>query len=651
MADLGPRGRRRRRRAIVLVGCLPLAGLAVWFLGLRHQSGDGTKAAPASEVVKRGNVRSTVAGVGVLQPKTSVSLGFGAAGRVSAVDVHLGQEVGAGQVLARLDDTVPRAALAASRAQVTAAEAKVAQLVEGHTPEEARKAGVETSGAISAATGAKLTAAKARGVAAGDVRALRSTVEQARRTHDVAVKRLSESRSKLGQKTQRTSTAKAQYETTKAAVEAARDQIVALAATREANHKRGEEEEAKERKRFEEAEKKEREKAEAEEKEFKGGKEQSVVPRNTETGTSYAEAQAQAQLESAQSAATEAQARYERFRGEAETLRTSLPGLRDTARSTGESVSTAKTSLQAGVATAAQTVRTANETAEVARSTLNTAVASGEVALQPTRSGEMEEAIAAVVQAENNVATNEKSVEESVLRAPTAGRVVNLKLAVGDVVSGGTTSQAKAGTSGEGPEGAAAGGGGEGEGAAGGSGAGSAAPSIVLASPRLRLFAVSLTQADAVKVKPGDPASLLVDALSRTVKGSLVSITPLPQVKNGVVNYSATVATEELPRELRVGMTAEVTVLTANRHGVPVLSPAALPAGTGTVKVQVMAPGGPEPRTVQLGLSGENDVEIKKGLRPGDRVVLPKLPEAGSFEEEGEEGSEEGGGEEEGLEG
>jgi macrolide-specific efflux system membrane fusion protein len=131
------------------------------------------------------------------------------------------------------------------------------------------------------------------------------------------------------------------------------------------------------------------------------------------------------------------------------------------------------------------------------------------------------------------------------------------------------------------------------------------------------------------------------------VKGRLVSITPLPQVKNGVVTYTATVTATGLPQKLRTGMTAEVTILTADRHDVPVLSPAALPASTGTVTVQVLQGGKPEERVVQLGLVGDETVEIKKGLSVGDRVVLPSQPEAGGPEEEF--GEEEGFGEEGGF--
>lgn len=613
---------------------------------LLHQGGHGGGGdPPATETVKVGDVRSTVAGVGTLEPKTSVSLGFGSAGRVKSVDVRLGQQVKAGQVLARLDDGVPKASLQAAHSQVAAAEAKVGQLREGHTPEERTKAGAEAGGARRALAGARRTAGKARRVAAAEVATLNATLAQDRKSQQVALKRLAGSRSKLGRKNRRMATEKERFETDRSGLEVARSQVVALAGTREANRKKAEEEEAKERKKIEETEAKEREKAEAEEKEFRG-REQSVVPRNTETGTGYAEAQAQSRLEIAQGYLTESQGAFERARSETETLRTSLPSLRDTARSSAEAVATARTALHSGAAAAAQNVRTADQAVETAQTALTTALAAGAAELQPTKAGEMAEALAAVSQAEGTVATDQKSLEETVLRAPTAGRVANLKLAVGDVVSGGSTSQSKAGTSSEGGEGGATGGG-EGEGSTSAAGS-SGGPSIVLTSPRLRLFTVSLTQADAVKVKSGDRATLTVDALSRAVKGTLVSVTPLPQIKNGVVNYSATVATEELPRDVRVGMTAEVTILTANHKDVPLLSPAALPASTGTVSVQVLDHGRREPRTVHLGITGDQGVEIAKGLRPGERVLLPKLPAAGSFEEEGS-GEEEGG--EEGFEG
>lgn len=627
----GSAGRRRRRRRIALLATvLALAGAGAAYFLLREETKSGAGAVPASEVVRKGDVRATVSGVGTLQPQKSVSLGFGAGGRVKSVEVHLGQKVRAGQVLARLDDRLPLAGLGAARSQVLAAEAKVAQLVEGHTPQERGKVAAETAAARRAAAGARRLAAKARAVAAGEVDALRSALGQAQRTHRVAVKRLAGNRSKLVAKQGRTATAKAQMETAKAMVATARAQVVAVAGTKEATRKKAEEEEQKERKRLEEEEKREREKAEAEEREFKG-KEVTVIPRNPEAGLGSAEAQAQAQLESAQSELSEAQSTYERFRGETETLRTSLPELRDTARSSAETAATAGSALRSGQASSAQAVRTALDTAATASSAVGTAVAAGAAETQPTKAGELAEALAAVSQAEAAVASNRKGVEETVLRAPAAGRVANLKLAVGDVVSGGSTSQASAAAaSASGAETSSGSGGSEAEASASGgstgSGSSSGGPSIALTSPRLRLFAVSLTQADAVKVKPGDEAKLLIDALGRKVEGRLVSVTPLPLVKNGVVNYTATVATTGLPQQLRVGMTAEVTLLTANRHDVPVLPRAALPVSTGTVSLQVLEHGKREQRQVQLGLAGDESIEVKKGLRPGDRVVLPGKP-------------------------
>jgi multidrug resistance efflux pump len=91
-------------------------------------------------------------------------------------------------------------------------------------------------------------------------------------------------------------------------------------------------------------------------------------------------------------------------------------------RSTAEAEATAKSALDSGVATAAQSVRTANEAAETARLTLSNTLAAGAAEVQPTRTGEMAEATSAVSQAEANVVTDEKKLEETVLRAPSAGR-------------------------------------------------------------------------------------------------------------------------------------------------------------------------------------------------------------------------------------
>ena len=69
-----------------------------------------------------------------------VSLSFTQSERVTAVNVEEGDVVKAGQVIARLDDTVPNLELAQANAQIAAQEALVAKLQAGSRPQEIAQA-------------------------------------------------------------------------------------------------------------------------------------------------------------------------------------------------------------------------------------------------------------------------------------------------------------------------------------------------------------------------------------------------------------------------------------------------------------------------------------------------------------------------------
>jgi HlyD family secretion protein len=79
--------------------------------------------------VARRTVTASVTGSGSLVPMTQRSVGFKVSGTLTEVDVHVGDHVTAGQVLARIDPTLQQQALAAAQANLQIAEANL-QVVE-----------------------------------------------------------------------------------------------------------------------------------------------------------------------------------------------------------------------------------------------------------------------------------------------------------------------------------------------------------------------------------------------------------------------------------------------------------------------------------------------------------------------------------------
>lgn len=126
------------KRLIAIPVLLVAAGAAVWWWAGRDRAADGR------ELVLHGNVDIR-----------QVDLAFNASGRVEQVLVVEGDRVQPGQLLARLDTTRLKLALAQARASADAQRSQVAKLRAGSRPEEIRQAAAERDAAQAAANDAQ----------------------------------------------------------------------------------------------------------------------------------------------------------------------------------------------------------------------------------------------------------------------------------------------------------------------------------------------------------------------------------------------------------------------------------------------------------------------------------------------------------------
>jgi HlyD family secretion protein len=170
---------------------------------------------------------------------------------------------------------------------------------------------------------------------------------------------------------------------------------------------------------------------------------------------------------------------------------------------------------------------------------------------------------------------------------------------------------------------------------------------------------VNVDEADMANVRPGEPATIRVDAVaSRTFDGVVEKIEPSAVVNQGVTFFPVLVTIDNHERLLMPGMNGEVTIVAARRANVlaiPVdavrpanelvaiarvfqrpadslrdaISPALLPAtgtttgGSGSRFAVIALPGGAyELRTVRPGATDLEWVEVLDGVREGERVVM-----------------------------
>lgn len=137
----------------------------------------------------------------------------------------------------------------------------------------------------------------------------------------------------------------------------------------------------------------------------------------------------------------------------------------------------------------------------------------------------------------------------------------------------------------------------------------------------------SFAEADIVTLKVGQAATFTFDAIAgATAQGTLIEIAPLSNASSGTVTtYTVTFSLDSAPAEVKPGMTAQASVMTADAQGVLAVTSTALTQRGGTyyvtmkpTKVGVVG----VRKAVTIGLKGDSATEITGGLKAGDQVEL-----------------------------
>jgi len=133
-----------------------------------------------------------------------------------------------------------------------------------------------------------------------------------------------------------------------------------------------------------------------------------------------------------------------------------------------------------------------------------------------------------------------------------------------------------------------------------------------------------VVESDVSSVQLGQTAAVTVAALGADLTGTVSAIARTAAdsgSSNGVVSYAVTIELASPPKELRSGMTADITITTASAEAVLAVPAAAIRGIAGNYSVLVLANGAPEVRPVTVGLMTSSLVEITSGLSAGELVV------------------------------
>ena len=238
-------------------------------------------------------------------------------------------------------------------------------------------------------------------------------------------------------------------------------------------------------------------------------------------------------------------------------------------------------------------------------------------------------AVSVVAEDRANLDLARQKLEDATVRAPVDGTILSKSVSLGQLVTSAT------GTFGR-------------------------DTSIVTMANLLRVrMRVNVDEADMANVRPGEQATIRVDAVpSRSFDGVVEKIEPTAVVNQGVTFFPVLVTIDNHERLLMPGMNGEVTIIAARRSNVlaiPVdavrpanelaaiarvfqrpadslreaISPTLLPSPGTTSAVSsarfaviALAGGGYELRAVQPGATDLEWLEILGGVREGERVVM-----------------------------
>ncbi|MDX8147722.1 HlyD family efflux transporter periplasmic adaptor subunit [Lentzea sp. BCCO 10_0061] len=211
----------------------------------------------------------------------------------------------------------------------------------------------------------------------------------------------------------------------------------------------------------------------------------------------------------------------------------------------------------------------------------------------------------ALQQAKDNLAA-------TVLTAPGDGTITSVTGAVGQKVGSGSTSSSSSTSSTT-------------------SATTTASGFVVVTDLKNLVVKANVSESDVSKLKADQAATVTVNAMAGTpVQAKVTTVDLTPTTANNVVQYGVSLALTQPPAELKPGQSASVEITVASAQGVLAVPAAAVQTVSGASSVQVVENGVESRKTVEVGVRGDQYVEIKSGLTAGEEVVLPQVSTSNS---------------------
>lgn len=135
---------------------------------------------------------------------------------------------------------------------------------------------------------------------------------------------------------------------------------------------------------------------------------------------------------------------------------------------------------------------------------------------------------------------------------------------------------------------------------------------------------VNVPETDIAKLTVGNTAKIQLDAFpsDEVFTGSIQKINPAETVIQGVIYYEAIIDFETEDERVKSGMTSDIEILSAEKEDVLVLSPEAIQYEGDQPFVFLYKNEDKKRKDINIGIEGEQYVEIESGIEEGEEVVL-----------------------------
>lgn len=154
-------------------------------------------------------------------------------------------------------------------------------------------------------------------------------------------------------------------------------------------------------------------------------------------------------------------------------------------------------------------------------------------------------------------------------------------------------------------------------------------PAIILIDPSETEMNGVIDEIDVSKVKLGQEANIILDALpDKELRGEVTFVSNAGTVEAGVVFYKTTITLENPDKELRDGMSATAEIIIDRRDNVLLIPNRAIRGSWDNPWVEVVTAGEIEQREVSLGVSDGIVTEVLSGLEEGEQVVVPPVSQS-----------------------